>query len=225
MRHLTFIIILLIPLISRGQIDKTIYNPYFKTADSIITLYYGQTKFDKFIKLDSSKGEFLVLHSFWDNRAYFDKPLDFKPNVFQFQYLFTHPKLFNDTFTISFLLDSSRQLMTGFNPSGLFNCATTKTLNFITKDSALSIAKKAKIKKPIKNYEIEIGWEETKGNFQTFKKTNDIRDLVNGRIVWRVKSEFRKAPEMDEKSYAQVYIIDALTGRILSEELPYIDWD
>ena len=76
-----------------------------------------------------------------------------------------------------------------------------------------------------KNYEIEIGWEVTKGNFQTFKKTNDIRDLVNGRIVWRVKSEFRKAPEMDEKPYAQIYIIDALTGRILSEELPYTDWD
>lgn len=225
MRQLFLILILLLPIFTIGQFDKAVYRPYLMTADSIVKLYYGKTKFDNYIKLDSSKSEFLELHSFWDNRVYFDKPLNFKPNIFQFQYLFIHPKFYGDTFVISFLLDTNRNLRTGFNPTGLFDCSNKERLDFITRDSALSIAKREKIKPPLTNFEIQIGWESVEGDFQTYKKTNDLRDLVNGRIVWRIKSVFRKAPEDDEDPYAQIFVIDALTGKIISEELPFFEWN
>lgn len=225
MRQFLTSILLLLPTLGFTQIDKAVYKPYFDKADSVVKLYYGNSHFDKFIKLDSSKSEFLVLHNHFENRSKFSKPLNFQPNVFQFQYLFIHPNLLNDTFVISFLIDSFRQVMTGFNPTGLFDGSGYENFNFISKDSALKIAKRATIKKPLKNYEIELGWEDIEGDYKKYKQTYDIREIVKGRIVWRIKSEYRKVPEMDEKPYAEIFIIDALNGKLLSKEFPYIDWE
>jgi hypothetical protein len=225
MKHFSHVILFFFSTYGFAQINKSIYKPYFTKADSIVTLFYGDKNFGKYIKLDSSKSEYLVLHSFWDNRANFNESLHFLPNVFQFQYLFVHSKLAKDTFIISFLIDSTGQVMTGFNPTGLFDCATYQSFNFISKDSALKIAKRLKIKNPIKKYEVVLGWEKIKGDYQKYKQTGDIRSILKGRIVWRIKSEYRKPPHKDEKAYAEIFVIDALNGKLLSKEFPFIDWD
>jgi hypothetical protein len=207
------------------EIDKAAYADYFDAADSIVTLYYGEVNKAKYLKLDSSKSEFLVLHNHWDNRAKFSEPLTFKPNVFQFRYHFNHPALAKDSFTVTFLLDSSREVMTGFFPHGLFNSASVSEYHFISKQEALKIAKQLKIKKPLKEYEIKVGWEASKGDFKKYRQTKDLRDVVDGKIVWKIKSEYRKPKEGDERPYAEIFVIDAMNGKLLSKEFPYLDWD
>jgi hypothetical protein len=225
MRYFVIVIFLFSSTYGFTQINKSIYKAHFNKADSIVKLFYGYTNFNKYIKLDSSKSEFLVLHSSWDKRANFNQSLSFLPNVFQFQYSFVHSKLAKYTFIISFLIDSTGQVMTGFIPTGLFDCATYSSFNFISKDSALKIAKRLKIKNPIKKYEAVLGWEQIKGDYQKYKQTGDIRSILKGRIVWRIKSEYRKPPHKDEKAYAEIFVIDALNGKLLSKEFPFIDWD
>ncbi len=214
-------------ILCNGQIDKKIYGPYKVTADSIVSLYLGQETFDKFVRLDSGQSEFLVLRNHWDNKAKFKEDLNFNPNVFEFNYSLNHPALLGLSFRISFMLDSSRLLMTGFEPRGLINLTTTKEdFKIISKKQAIEICQKKKIKNPINEFKVELGWYEDEGDYQEFERTKDLRDIVKGRIVWNVESKFREKPKAyDEKPYAEIFIIDAFTGEYLATESPYIDWD
>lgn len=183
--------------------------------------------FDRYVRLDSGQSEFLVLRNHWNNKAKFKENLSFNPNVFEFNYSLNHPGLLGQSFTISFMLDSSRQLMTGFEPRGLINLTTTKdNFRIISKKQAIEICQAKKIKKPIKEFKVDLGWHEEEGDYQKFDRTKDLRDIVKGRIVWRVESKFRDEPKAyDENPYAEIFIIDAFTGQYLATESPYIDWD
>lgn len=217
----------MIPLVCHGQNSKSIYRPYKNTADSIVSIYLGDEIFKQYVKLDSSKSEFLFLKRHWDNKAKFDEELDFKPNVFEFNYVLSHPGLVDESFTISFMLDSAKELMWGFNPVGLIDLTTNNTdLKIISKKDAVKISEKMNIKKPIDRFRVELGWRGMNGDYQKYKKTKDLRDMVKGKLVWRVLSNFREEPKaFDEEPYTEVFIIDALTGEYLSTEFHAIDWE
>jgi hypothetical protein len=209
-----------------AQVDKSIYQPYKNTADSIVSLYFGRDVFDKFIRLDSGQSEFLLLNIHWDNKSTFDKLLSFKPNVFEFHYSLNHPGLSGYPFNISFMLDSSRQLMTGFMPSGLINLSETKDFRIISEKQAIEICLNKKIKKPIKEFTTELGWHKEEGDYKNYQQTRDLRDIVTGKIVWRIESKFREVPTAyDEQPYSEIFIIDAVTGHHLTTESHYLDWD
>lgn len=116
--------------------------------------------------------------------------------------------------------------MTGFIPKGLINLIGTKDFKIISRDQAILICNKEKIKKPGKEFKMELGWYEEDGDYEKYKLTRDLRDIVKGKVVWRVESKFREIPTApDEKPYAEIFVIDALTGQHLATEFSFIDWD
>jgi hypothetical protein len=124
------------------------------------------------------------------------------------------------------VIDSSRRLLTGFEPKGLMNLTGTKNFKIISKHQAITICNSKNIKKPIKEFEVELGWHSEEGDYEKYERTKDLRDIVIGKIVWKVKSKFREVPTApDEEPYSEIFIIDALTGQYLTTESLFIDWD
>lgn len=225
---LTFVLALLaVAQVGLCQTDKTVYSSYKTTADSIVKLYYGDNLL-QYISFDSSKSYYRTLKTPGGGTlTKFTEILDFEPEMFVFHYCFKHPSFQGDTLNIKFYVDKSHRIMAGFLPEGLYDMKGKTEWQIISKNKALEIAKKAKIKKPQKDYEIEFGWyehEATTEDYKRFNQTKDIKQIVKGRIVWKVTSKFRNAPEWDEKPYAQTFIIDAMTGEVIGAEQAFIDW-
>jgi hypothetical protein len=66
-----------------------------------------------------------------------------------------------------------------------------------------------------------LGWQEhdaSLADYKKFRETKDIKDIVKGRIVWRVKSNFRTTENPDEKPYSETFVIDAITGDVIGVE-------
>jgi len=210
-----------------SQTEKSIYASYKATADSIVKLYYGD-KFLQYISFDSSSSYYMTLKTGGGGTlTKFTETLDFEPEMFVFHYYFKHPSFHDDTLNVKFYVDRNHKIMAGFLPEGLYDMKGKTDVQIISKDKALDIAKKVKVKKPQKNYEIEFGWyehEATSEDYKKFNQTKDIKQIVKGRIVWKVTSKFRDVPEWDEKPYAQTFIIDAVTGEVISVEQAFIDW-
>lgn len=213
--------------VGQSQTDKSLYASYRTTADSIVKLYYGDNLL-QYISFDSSSSYYRTLKTGGGGTlTKFTETLDFEPEMFVFRYYLKHPSFHGDTLNIKFYVDRNHRIMAGFLPEGLYDMKGKTDLQIISKDKALEVAKKAKIEKPQKNYEIEFGWNEqqaTAEDYKTFNQTKDIKQIVKGRIVWKVTSKFRKAPEWDEKPYAQTFIIDAVTGEVIAVEQAFIDW-
>jgi hypothetical protein len=192
-----------------------------------VRLYYGVDQF-QFISFDSSKSYYRTLKTGGGGTmTKFIEPLDFEPEMFIFRYYFIHPTFNGDTLNIEFYIDKSHRIMQGFLPEGLFDLAGQKELKGLTRQQALEVAKKAEIKEPLNRYEIELGWYELKAtdeDYKSFKQSKNIKTIVKGRIVWKVTSTYRKAPEWDEKPYSETYLVDALTGEILAVEQAFTDW-
>lgn len=225
---LTFAFALFVfPRVGLCQGDKTSYASYKTTADSIVKLYYGDNLL-QYIIFDSSRSYYRTLKTGGGGTlTKFTEALNFEPEMFVFHYYFKHPNFHGDTLNIKFYVDKNHRIMEGFLPEGLYDMKGKIELQIISKDKALEVAKKAKIKKPQTNYEIEFGWyeqEATNEDYKKFNQTKDIKQIVKGRIVWKVTSKFRDAPEGDEKPYAQTFIIDAITGQVISIEQAFIDW-
>ena len=213
--------------VGQSQTDKSVYACYKTTADSIVKLYYGENLL-QYITFDSSSSFYRTLKTPGGGTlTKFTETLDFEPEMFVFHYYFKHPSFQGDTLNIKFYVDKSHRIMAGFSPEGLYDMKGKTDLQIISKNKALEIAKKAKIKKPQKDYIIEFGWyehEATNEDYKKFNQTKDVKQIVKGRIVWKVTSKFRDAPEWDEKPYAQTFIIDAVTGEVLGVEQAFIDW-
>jgi hypothetical protein len=217
----------LFPAVGLCQVDKSSYASYKTTADSIVKLYYGNQLL-KYISFDSTESYYRTLKTGGGGTlTKFTETLSFEPEMFVFHYYFKHPSFQGDTLNIKFYVDKNHRIMEGFLPEGLYDMKGKTDLQVISKNEALEIAKKAKIKKPQKNYVIEFGWyehEATNDDYKKFNQTKNIKQIVKGRIVWKVTSKFRDAPEWDEKPYAQTFIIDAVTGEVISVEQAFIDW-
>jgi hypothetical protein len=210
-----------------SQFDKSIYSSYKATADSIVQLYYSD-RFSQFIIIDSTTSYYRTLKTGGGGTmTELVQPLKFEPEMFAFHYYFKCPCFNGDTLNIKFYIDKNHRIMEGFSPEGLFDMKNQTELNIISKDRALEIAKKEKIKKPLSMYEIEFGWHEqevTTDDYKKFNQTNDIKNIVKGRIVWLIKSKFRVAPVGDEKPYAETFLIDAITGVIIGIVHDTIIW-
>ncbi|MGZ3888228.1 MAG: hypothetical protein ACXVBP_12405 [Flavisolibacter sp.] len=209
------------------QVDKSSYSSYKTTADSIVKLYYGNQLL-KYISFDSTESYYRTLKTGGGGTlTRFTETLSFEPEMFVFQYYFKHPSFRGDTLNIKFYVDKSHRIMEGFLPEGLYDMKGKTELQVISKNKALEIAKKAKIKNPQKDYVIEFGWyehEATNDDYKKFNQTKNIKQIVKGRIVWKVTSKFRDALEWDEKPYSQTFIIDAVTGEVIGIEQAFIDW-
>lgn len=216
-----------VPEVALCQTDKSSYSTYKTTADSILKLYYGNQLL-KYIHFDSTESFYRTLKTGGGGTlTKFTEKLNFEPEMFVFHYNFKHPSFQGDTLNIQFYVDKSHRIMEGFLPEGLYHMKGKTDLHVISKHKALEIAKKAKIKKPQKGYEIEFGWYEqdaTREDYKKFNRTKDIKQIVKGRIVWKVTSKFRDVPEGDEKPYAETFIIDAVTGEVISVEQAFINW-
>jgi hypothetical protein len=203
------------------QINKSNYSSYRTTADSIVRVYYGD-KLMQFITLDSNRSYYRTLKINSSSAIVsLTERLEFEPEMFAFHYYFEYPSFKGDTLNIKFYIDKNHRIMEGFLPVGLFDMAGLKELKIISKAKALDIAKKSKIKKPLIKYEIELGWAEQDANSEDYKKysqTKNIKDIVKGRIVWRVKSHFRDANVSGEKPYSEIFLIDAITGIVIGIE-------
>ena len=204
-----------------SQTNNSIYWQYRITADSIVKHYYGDT-ISLFITLDSNASFYRTLKTGGGGTmTKFTQPLNFEPEMFSFHYYLKHPLFQGDTLNIKFYINKAHRLMEGFLPEGLFDMEGQKNLKIISKSEALAIAKKSKIKKPLEKYEIELGWQEHDPGLEDYKKfreTKDIKDIVKGRIVWRVKSHFRSTKNPDEKPYSETFVIDAITGDVIGIE-------
>jgi hypothetical protein len=213
--------------IGLSQTDKSIYASYKMTADSIVNLYFGENLL-QYINFDSSSSYYRTSKTSGGGTLIkFTEALNFEPEMFVFRYYFKHPSFQGNTLNVKFYVDRNHKIMAGFLPEGLYDMKGKTDLQIISKDKALDIAKKAKIKKPLKNYEVEFGWNEQEATNEDYKKFNqskDLKQIVKGRIVWKVTSKFRDAPEWDEKPYAQTFIIDAVTGKVIGVEQAFIDW-
>jgi hypothetical protein len=226
-KYMLTLVLLCFAQVGQSQTNKTFYNSYKTTADSIVKLYFGDSLL-RYIDFDSTSSYYRTL-KIGGGRTFvkFTETLDFEPEMFAFHYYLKHPGFHGDTLSINFYVDRNHRIMEGFLPKGLYDMKGKTSLYIISKDKALEVARKAKIKRPQKNYKIEFGWyeqEATTEDYTKFKQTNDIRQIVKGRIVWKVTSKFRDAPEWDEKPYAQTFIIDAITGEVIAVEQAFIDW-
>jgi hypothetical protein len=227
-----YILTLLIALsafttVGECQSDKTIYSSYRLTADSIVKLYYGD-ELMQFIRFDSSRSHYRTLKTGGGGTiTKFTEPLDFEPEMFAFHYYFKHPSFNGDTLNIRFYVYKNHRIMEGFLPEGFIDMTSQKDFKIISKEEALAIAKKSKIKKPLRKYEISLGWEERKASlndYKLFNETKDIKHIVNGRIVWRVRSHYRNATDPDESPYAETFLINAVTGEVIGIEHDAYDW-
>lgn len=210
-----------------GKINKTKYTAYRKTADSIIELYYGKDNLP-YISFDSGQSYYGTLKLKGPTYTYFTEKLTYEPEEFCFHYYFKHPKFKGDTLNIQFFLDEAHIIMRGMNPYGLFDFSNLKEWNLLSKEDALKIAKSKGIRKPLHDYEIILGWltqESTINDYKKFKQFKDYKEVVKGRIVWRVVSEFRVAKPMDEDDYSDIYAIDGITGDCLGIEHQNYDWN
>lgn len=207
--------------------DKTEYIHYGVIADSIIELYYGKDMLP-YITKDSAHSHYRTLKAPGGGiTSSFEDALRFEPEMFSFRYFFRHPSFKGDSLKINFYIHQNGTLMVGFIPTGLFDMREIMAFQAISSQNALEIAKRSKIKKPLKNYTIELGWAEVTASAEQYKKyqqSKDLRDFVKGRIVWMVKSTFKIPKEWDETPNAETYLIDVLTGEVIQVWQDAVDW-
>ncbi|MGC4231485.1 MAG: hypothetical protein QM594_00605 [Niabella sp.] len=207
--------------------DRSNYAHYAITADSIIELYYGKDMLP-YITKDSTHSYYRTLKAPGGGiMCSFRDTLRFEPEMFSFRYYFRHPSFKGDSLKINFYIHQNGTLMAGFIPTGLFDMRGILAFSAISSQKALEIAKRSKIKKPLKNYTIELGWAEvtvSDEEYKVYQQSKDLRDFVKGRIVWMVKSTFKIPKEWDETPNAETFLIDVLTGKVIQVWQDTVDW-
>ncbi|HEX7756148.1 MAG TPA: hypothetical protein VF421_12430 [Niabella sp.] len=208
--------------------NKKAYANYSVVADSIVRLYYGAAMLP-FITKDSARSYYRTLKAPGGGiMSAFDKPLPFEPEMFCFRYYFKPPAIKGDSVEIKFYIHENGTLMSGFVPEGLFDMRGIDRFEPITSYKALEIARQLKIKRPLNHYKVSVGWYEARISNEEYKKyeqTKDLRDLVKGRIVWMVKSEYKIPLVGDETPNVEIYMIDIITGKLLQVQQYIVDWN
>lgn len=208
MRSILLSLFLFTPILSEGQINRSIYSPYKEKADSIIILFLGQNVLEKYVRLDSGKSQYQVKELIGIRKASFKSRLEFIPDSFEFHYTFTHPRLSGETFKIIFTLDSSGMFIVNNETYGLINTLDLEESKIISKEQALDISKsEAEI---IKKNSIALVWYKDTVDFERFKQSRDLADIWTGRIVWKIDGKVR----FRGKLYEGALYIDALNGQV-----------
>ncbi len=207
MKTLFIILILTFSFSSKGQrLSAKLIN---EKADSIVISYWGKSNFKRYIRLDRTASEYAIEYNLSRVATCpLDKPLKFKPNQVFYRYRVLHPLFKTVYYPIQFYLDSTGQIERGVSGPGLIKHENLDSLETISKDSAISVAKKAGLKKN-KKWTTEIGY------YDPVTRSSSI----NSELVWMVKSYYAQPHREGCLVFPySVMFIDAKTGAILGTD-------
>ena len=194
----TSLLFLFLPLAVSAQKSSDLY-PHQNYADSIVAFFMSEEIFEQYVQLDTKKSRSV------------------KSNAHFYHYNFRHPKFSGETFIVAFILDSAGQFVPGEETQGLIHIPSANDSAWITGRQALNICRGRGHR--IKKRSLRLEWDSTNVSYQTFRKTNDFRDIVPGDLVWKVDGKviFRG------DRYAGTFEVNVLTGNVVRRFA--IPWD
>lgn len=183
----------MISSVAEGQRIKNILK-----ADSIVSYFYGNENFKKYVKFD------------WSSKTY-------KDGTTLYKYRFRHPKFPKGETNIAFTLDSDGLFVEGKEVKGLIRLTPTDE-SWLSGGQALELINKERHRE-IKYKTFKLLWDTTYLSFDVYKKTHDYRDIQPGNLYWQVEAlvEFRN------EMYMGKFCVDAITGGVARRFA--IPWD
>lgn len=189
---------LFLPLFVLAQKTPDVYV-HRQNADSIVAFFLGDKIFQRYVTLDTKKSKHVKLN------AYF------------FHYNFRHPKFSGETFVIAFTLDSAGRCVPGEEARGFVRILPPNDSAWISGRQALSICRDQGHR--IKKSSLRLEWDSTSVSYQTFRKSNDFRDIVPGDMVWKVDGKVLFRGDR----YSGTFEVNVLTGNVARRFA--IPWD
>ena len=196
MNPLSLVLVLLLPLTLFAQKPT---DPQRYKADSIVTFFLGDQVFQQYVKLDTKETKRATANSTF------------------FKYNFRHPKFSGETFVIAFTLGSTGQFVPGEETRGLVSIDSPNDSTWITGQQAVAICLDQA--RRINKRSLRLVWDSTPVSYETFNLTHDYRDIVPGRIVWRIDGEVLFRGDR----YRGMFDVDLMTGRVARRFA--IPWD
>jgi len=196
MNSLSLVFVLLLPLPLFAQ--KPTASQRYK-ADSVVDFFLGDGVFQRYVKLDTKETKQPTANSTF------------------FTYNFRHPKFSGETFVIAFTLDSAGKFVPGEETHGLISIVSPNDSTWITAKQAVAICRDQA--RRIKKRSLRLVWDSTSVSYDTFKLTHDYRDIVPGRIVWKIDGVVLFRGDR----YSGTFDVDLFTGRVARRFA--IPWD
>ena len=196
MNSLSLVPVLLLPLTLFAQ--KPMDSQRYK-ADSVVAFFLGDEVFQRYVKLDTKETKQPTANSTF------------------FKYNFRHPKFSGETFVIAFTLDSAGQFVPGEETRGLVRIESPNDSTWITAKQAVAICRDQAVR--INKRSLRLVWDSTPASYDTFKVTHDYRDILPGRIVWKIDGEVLFRGDR----YRGTFDVDLFTGRVARRFA--IPWD
>jgi hypothetical protein len=196
MHSLSVVLVLSLPLTLFAQkpADSQRYQ-----ADAVVAFFLGDKVFQQYVKLDTKKTK---------NGA---------ANSTFFKYNFRHPKFSGETFVIALTLDSAGQFVPGEETTGLVSIESPNDSTWIAAKQAVAICRDQA--RRINKRTLRLAWDSTSVSYDTFKITHDYRDIVPGRMVWKIDGEVLFRGDR----YSGTFDVDLFTGRVARRFA--IPWD
>jgi fido (protein-threonine AMPylation protein) len=217
LRILYILIICFCWTFSYGQNTNHIKNIQQK-ADSLVSSFWGQDNFQKYIHLDKTRSEYLVFGKMWEKQCKFNSKLTFSPNKFLFRYKVIHPVFQGDTAHVEFYLDSLGKLEVGFTKIGFFQGSNLDTLKTLTKEQAIKRAKELGLDKGQDKWTVTLSWQETDPMTLDLKENSTLKEFIQGHFTWNIKATLDKSYRDGCFYYnKRVYSIDILTGKLIAK--------
>ena len=217
MRHLITISFLLIFSSSTLGQDTQYLKSIRDTADKLVSSFWGQDNFKKYIKLDKENSRYFGRET--NMRASFNKKLNFSPNSFKFKYFVIHPTFHGDTARIEFTIDSTGKLEIFYHPEGLYQPGDLNLLKTITKARAIEKAKSLGLTKGKSKWTVSLEWIETDPATLDLKPNSTLQDFIQGHYCWAVKSTLKKEYREGCFIYSyRVFYIDIISGNLIDKK-------
>jgi hypothetical protein len=193
----SLLLLALLPLTALAQHSVDPF-PHRDSAERIVTFFVGHEVFQRYVTLDTKRSRHL------------------SPNAFLYHYNFSHPNFSGETFDIAFTLDSAGQFVRGERTNGLFRIPSTADSTWITARQALGICRD---EGRIKKRSLRLVWDATDVSYDVFQQTHNFRDIVPGRLVWKVDGEVLFRGER----YAGTFEVNVFNGTVARRFA--IPWD
>ena len=196
MNSFSLLLVLLLPLtlFAQKQTDSQRYK-----ADSVVAFFLGDEVFQRYVELYKKETKHAAANSTF------------------FKYNFRHPTFSGETFVIAFTVDSAGQFVPGEETHGVVNITSPNDSTWITAKKAVAICRDEA--RRINKSSLRLVWDSTPVSYDTFKLTHDYRDIVPGRIVWRIDGEVLFRGDR----YRGTFDVDIFTGRVARRFA--IPWD
>lgn len=199
-----------------------------KKADSVVTSYWGQSNFHRYIRLNKPESQYLVWGNRKEKQCSFDSRLTFMPNTGRYQYQVIHPAFRGDTADIDLYIDKKGELI--WEADGLFSFGDLDTVKTLTKEQAIQKVKELKNLAGIRMGNCTVTLKFHHARYREGDRIFINDDPIKGNFTWEVKTELEKGYSGGCSYYnRRTYSIDIISGKLVKitewGEKPYpADW-